>query len=271
MTSRARYAIGRPRAQRALSRGRDSGVACGRHRPGPPPAEPGPRPSRGRPTMVTLSASPGGERRPPTSSDLLVLALLPRLTPAAIRTLAARGPLAALLSDPEPHADLLDDEMRRRIRNGEARRRAEEERTRAHALGVRIVDGTDADFPILLGRIFDPPPVLYVRGRLLAAEGETSVAIVGARAATPGGVSLARAMARDLASSGATVVAGLARGIDTAAHLGALDAGGRTVAVLGCGIDRVYPPENVGLARAIERAGAIVSEFPLGTPPLPMH
>jgi DNA processing protein len=132
--------------------------------------------------------------------------------------------------------------------------------------------GWDApDFPLLLKRIFDPPPVLYVRGRLEAEEGETSIAMVGARAATPAGRALARAMARDLAAAGATIVSGLARGIDTAAHQGALDARGRTVAVLGCGIDRVYPPENAGLGREIEERGATVSEFPLGTPPLPHH
>jgi len=196
---------------------------------------------------------------------------VPGLTPAAIRTLAGRAPLPEILADPEAHGDLLDDETRRRIRNGEARARAEAERARATALGVRIVASDEAGFPALVGRIFDPPPVLYVRGRLLPDEGSTSVAIVGSRAATPAGLALARAMARDLAAAGATIVAGLARGIDTAAHEGALSAPGRTVAVLGCGIDRIYPSENAGLARAVEERGAIVSEFPLGTPPLPMH
>lgn len=97
------------------------------------------------------------------------------------------------------------------------------------------------------------------------------MAVVGARAATPAGRSLARALSRDLAAAGATIVSGLARGIDTSAHQGALDARGRTVAVLGCGIDRVYPPENAALARAIEARGALVSEFALGTPPLPQN
>ena len=129
----------------------------------------------------------------------------------------------------------------------------------------------EPDYPALLRQIFDPPPVLYVRGRLDSDEGERSVAIVGSRAATPAGRALARAMGRDLAAAGATVVSGLARGIDTAAHQGALDAAGRTVAVLGCGIDRLYPAENASLAAAIEVNGAIVSEFALGTPPLPHH
>ncbi len=215
--------------------------------------------------------APEGERRPAATSDLLVLSLLPGVAPRAVRALARRAPLPEILRDPDAHADLLDDEARQRIRNGEARRRADEEGSRAAALGVRIVDWDAADFPALLGRIFDPPPVLYVRGRLEADDGDSTVAIVGARAATPSGLALAGAISRELAASGATIVSGLARGIDTAAHQGALDAGGRTVAVLGCGIDRVYPPENATLARTIEGTGAVVSEFALGTPPLPPH
>jgi DNA processing protein len=97
------------------------------------------------------------------------------------------------------------------------------------------------------------------------------VAVVGARAATPRGIAFAGAMARDLARWGATVVSGLARGIDTAAHAGALEGGGRTVAVQGCGLDRVYPKENADLASRIAETGAVVSEFPLGAPPLPEH
>jgi DNA processing protein len=220
---------------------------------------------------VGPSGLAGGRKAVPTTSDRLTLSLLPDVGPHAIRVLAGRGTLADVLADPEPHADLLGDEARQRIRNGEARRRAEEESRRAAALGVRIVSAADPDYPALLGRIFDPPAVLYLRGHLEPDEGDSSVAIVGARAASPAGRALARAMARELARAGATVVSGLARGIDTAAHLGALEAGGRTVAVLGCGIDRVYPPENAALARQIEEQGAIVSEFPLGTPPLPGH
>jgi DNA processing protein len=221
--------------------------------------------------MRPLSAAPEGERRPPAALDLLTLAVLPGLPPRAAKILADRGPLPDALAHPDAHADVIGDEARKELRNGKARRRAEDELRRAAALGVRIVGRDEADFPVLLTRIYDPPPVLYVRGRLEGDEGERSVAIVGTRAATPAGRTLARAMSRDLAAAGATVVSGLARGIDTSAHLGALDGNGRTVAVLGCGIDRMYPPENAGLAKAIEPRGAIVSEFPLGTPPLPHH
>jgi DNA processing protein len=125
----------------------------------------------------------------------------------------------------------------------------------------------EPDYPTWLRRTYDPPAVLYVRGRLLADEGALSIGIVGSRAASPPGIALARGLGRDLASAGATIVSGLARGIDTAAHRGALAGQGRTVAVLGSGLDRIYPPENESLVEAITRTGAVVSEFALGTAP----
>jgi DNA processing protein len=155
------------------------------------------------------------------------------------------------------------------LASGAAQRRAEAEARRAAELGIRIV-GLDApEYPELLREIHDPPLVLYVRGSLVAGEGSRSVAIVGSRASSAEGCALAHAMARDLAAAGATIVSGLARGIDSAAHGGALAAGGRTVAVLGSGHDRLYPPENAGLAERIAGSGALVSEFPLGTDPRP--
>jgi DNA processing protein len=137
--------------------------------------------------------------------------------------------------------------------------------TSDRAAGARVVWRGSGDYPHWLGRIHDPPAELWFRGQLRPEEGERSVAIVGARAATPLGESFARRLARDLASVGVTVVSGLARGIDTAAHVGALEAGGRTVAVLGSGIDRPYPRQNERLAEAIARTGALVSEFPPGS------
>lgn len=203
--------------------------------------------------------------------DLLTFALLPDVRPAAVRELCARLPLEEVLLRPGDHADLLPASARGRIASGEARRLADDERRRCQALGIAIVGRDDTDYPAFLRQTFDPPPVLWVRGRLRAAEGPTSVAIVGSRAATAAGRALARGMARDLAASGATIVSGLARGIDTAAHLGALDAGGRTVAVLGSGLDRPYPPENEALAAAVAEKGAVVSEFPLGAVPHPQN
>ena len=133
----------------------------------------------------------------------------------------------------------------------------------------RKLEPTSATYPPLLAAM-TRPPVLYVRGRMVADDA-LAIAIVGSRNATPYGVATAEALAANLAVRGMTIVSGLARGIDAAAHRGALEAGGRTVAVLGCGIDLVYPPEHRTLAGAIEQHGALVSQFPPGTPPLRHH
>jgi len=136
-------------------------------------------------------------------------------------------------------------------------------------LGARLVRWTDADYPPNLKQIADPPPYLIARG-LLEANDTCCVAVVGARAASEAGLRMAQRLGFELATHGFVVVSGLARGIDGAAHRGALEAGGRTIAVLGCGIDVAYPPEHRGLADTIvERRGAILSELPLGTAPLP--
>src|SRR5213593_4070047 len=127
----------------------------------------------------------------------------------------------------------------------------------------------DPRYPALLGVIASPPSV-HVRGAIVAADG-LAIAIVGSRRASTYGLEVAERLAFDLAARGVTIVSGLARGIDTAAHRGALAAGGRTIAVLGCGIDVVYPPENRALARAIEAQGALVSQFAPGMPALPGH
>jgi len=125
----------------------------------------------------------------------------------------------------------------------------------------------DTAYPANLREIHAPPARLYVRGTL-AEDDALAVAIVGSRAATPYGVAVAERLAADLAARGVTVVSGLARGIDSAAHRGALRAGGRTIAVLGSGVDVIYPPENRRLAGDIEASGALVSQFEPGTPPL---
>jgi DNA processing protein len=127
----------------------------------------------------------------------------------------------------------------------------------------------DSAYPQLLRELHDPPSVLHVRGeesRLLA---EPSVAIVGARSCSSYGAQVARELARELTRAGIVVVSGLARGIDGEAHRGALEAGGATVAVLGCGIDRDYPAAHASLARRITETGLIVSEYPPGTEPAP--
>jgi DNA processing protein len=202
--------------------------------------------------------------------DLLTLTLA-RLAPRSVKLLAARARLADVVAHPAGFTDLIPEPARRTLASGRARRAAEAELARAAALAIRVVGWDEPDYPERLRRVSDPPPVLWTRGRLLAGEGALALAVVGARAASSQGVELARRIARDLASGGATVVSGLARGIDAAAHRGALAGGGRTVAVLGSGLDRVYPPENGLLADAVAGSGAVVSEFPLGTGPRPEH
>jgi DNA processing protein len=144
--------------------------------------------------------------------------------------------------------------------------RAQAESRRAQDSGVRLVPFTDPAYPARLRMIADPPPLLYLKGELLDDD-KRAVAIVGSRSASEYGLKIARSISRGLASLGFTVVSGMARGIDGAAHQSALDAGARTIAVLGSGVDRVYPPEHVGLYRNISQQGAVVSEFSMGTRP----
>lgn len=131
---------------------------------------------------------------------------------------------------------------------------------------VRAIPRWDSEYPTRLQEISDAPPVLYVRGRWDPRD-EWSVAVVGTRRATAYGRQVASELSRGLAANGVTVVSGLARGIDTLAHRAALDAGGRTVAVLANGLDTTYPPENRGLADEIAEQGGLVTDYPLGTKP----
>ncbi len=131
--------------------------------------------------------------------------------------------------------------------------------------GYAIVTFADADYPTLLRHIHDPPPVLYVYGRL--RPNSLNIAIVGSRNATPYGRRVTERMGADLAQRGFTVVSGMARGIDSAAHAGALAADGETIAVLGCGLGTIYPSENKTLFHKIASSGAVISEFPFITPP----
>lgn len=137
---------------------------------------------------------------------------------------------------------------------------------RIEQLGLQVLTWDSPDYPRNLLSIAQPPPVLYVKGALTPAD-EWAVAMVGTRRATAYGREVARELAARLAASGITVVSGLARGIDSVAHQSALDAGGRTIAVLGSGLDEIYPPEHQRLAEAIAKSGALVSDYPLGTKP----
>ncbi len=203
--------------------------------------------------------------------DLLTLHLIPGVTPRIVRALRDRAPLSETLRRPQDHSDLLPAEAVEAVRSGAARRQAEAEAASAARSGTRIVGIHEQEYPGLVRPAHDPPPVLFVRGSLLPEESGRAVALVGSRAATPAGRALGRRMARELGAAGATVVSGLARGIDSEAHAGALEAKARTIAVLGSGLDRIYPPEHEALAAAIARSGALVSEFPMATPPHKSH
>lgn len=144
------------------------------------------------------------------------------------------------------------------------------EMQRLDKAGVRACHRRSPDYPALLARCPDAPSVIYLKGALLAAD-QRAVAVVGTRGSTVYGKEMARRLSYDLAAAGVTVVSGLARGIDGIAHQSAIDAGGRTVAVMGGGLDSIYPPEHTTLAARIMAQGAVVSEYPLGMRPRPEH
>jgi len=135
-------------------------------------------------------------------------------------------------------------------------------------LGASIITLRDADYPPLLRHIHDPPPLLYLRGQLTPQD-QQAIAIVGSRRCSPYGRLVAHSLARDLALRGITIISGLAVGIDGSAHQGALEAGGRSIGVMACGLDVPYPHEHGELKEKILRQGVLLSEVPLGTPPKP--
>jgi DNA processing protein len=135
--------------------------------------------------------------------------------------------------------------------------------------GFRIITQTNPDYPALLLHIPDPPPLLYCHGALTSAQ--CHIAVVGSRKATAYGTINAKSLAGELAAKGISVVSGMARGIDTAAHIGAMEGGGRTVAILGSGLECVYPAENLKLFHRIAENGGVISEFPLDAKPEPHH
>lgn len=202
------------------------------------------------------------------------MALTPGLGPRRIQR-AVRGmrepaelfrlPLTALEALQIPVASA------RFIAEGKARKAAEEEWQHICDSGCGVMTLADSDYPERLREIFDPPPVLWVRGdRALLSR--PAIAVVGTRAPSPYGIGMAEMLSRDLAARRMVILSGMARGVDTAAHKGALKAGGCTVAVWGTGIDVVYPKENKGLAEEIILSGgAIVSEQPMGTFPAPQN
>jgi DNA processing protein len=152
------------------------------------------------------------------------------------------------------------------IRKGPLEKAVKREFALLEKVGGTILTLRDDAYPRRLKDIYDPPVLLYVRGEL-RREDELAVAIVGSRKTSPYGRWFTEKIGQDLAGHGVTIVSGLARGIDSVAHIGALEGGGRTIAVLGCGIDVIYPSENRNLFQQIVGHGAVLSEFPMGSPP----
>jgi DNA processing protein len=144
---------------------------------------------------------------------------------------------------------------------------AEEQIKLSEQNGIRIYTLGDNDYPPLLREIFAPPPVLYAKG-LTGIFSPNSIGVVGMRHPGIYGINAVKHIVKELTDNAITIVSGMALGIDSYAHATCLDNKGTTIAVLGCGIDRIYPPSNHALAERIEKHGAIISEFPLGTPPL---
>jgi len=164
----------------------------------------------------------------------------------------------------------VDEELAAAVRSYKRSEETERRIAAARERGVSTICYTDERFPGNLKQLAHMPPVLFVRGEI-RPEDATAAAVVGTRLPSHYGRQVAEKLGRELAQHGVTVVSGLARGVDTFAHKGALDGGGRTLAVLGCGIDVHYPPENRKLYDAISAQGAVISEFSLGVEPLAMN
>jgi DNA processing protein len=156
------------------------------------------------------------------------------------------------------------------IASGCAFEEAAMQHEKVRQMGVELVPITDARYPPRLRDIFDPPPLLYARGRVELLQ-HLMLGVVGTRRPTAYGTQVASRLAKDLCEAGLTIASGMARGIDTAAHKAVLEAGGDTVAVFGCGVDEVYPSENRKLAETLAEKGLLISEFPMSAPPFPQN
>lgn len=211
----------------------------------------------------------------PTDADelraLVALSLVPGVGPGRIRALLAHfGAASAVMAASKralAQVDRVGPQTAAAIAGFDGDAEVDRQFERAERVGAELVPLWDGRYPDLLRRIYDPPAVLWIRGDLLPQD-DRAIAIVGTRRATEYGKRVAHHFAFELARRGFTIVSGLAYGIDAAAHRGALDAGGRTIAVLGSGVDRIYPAKNAPLAeRMAAGQGAVLSEFGLGTKP----
>lgn len=200
----------------------------------------------------------------------LVLNLIPKLGPRRIKYLLHRfGDPEAILQATASQlrtVERMSEEMAHRISHWEEYVDLKTELELVDKFGAHLLCLGDPDYPESLAKIYDPPLVLYVRGKWLSRD-QSGLALVGSRNATSYGLNTAKKLGFQLGISGYTVISGLARGIDTAAHEGALAGQGRTIAVIGAGLGKLYPPENRALADRIAEQGAVMSEFPILFPP----
>lgn len=166
------------------------------------------------------------------------------------------------------HIPFLNEAAVRKLMDKKTREQVEVHLENIYKHNIKVISIDHIDYPAYLKNIYDPPIALYVRGSLIQ---DKVVSVVGSRKATPYGLQTAERISYDLARRGITIASGMARGVDSHAHNGALNAGGRTLAVLGCGPDIIYPPENRELMERIIQSGAVLSEFLPGFPPLPQN
>lgn len=199
-------------------------------------------------------------------TTLLKLSTIKNLKETTLKSLISEfKPLNKVFNSSEQLNKLVEKEFFKKLQEAK-KHNIDAELERLKKENVEIITFEDENYPDNLKDLPDISPVLYIKGKIISND-SLSVAIVGSRRSTYYGKSIAEQFAADFASLGVTVVSGLARGIDTCAHKGTIDAAGRTIAVLGSGIDRIYPPENKELFYKISENGAVVSEFPLGTQP----
>ncbi len=220
--------------------------------------------------LATLAPNPASHQ----GAFWLALSLTPGLGPTRIKKLIEHYGSAELVF----HASLTELEatgMRavsaQSIATGKSLELAQQECLKASEAGARIISLSDPEYPSRLKEIYDPPVILFVKGsvEVLAQPG---IAMVGTRHPTPYGSGMAERLSNDLAGRGLVIISGLARGIDTASHRGAIAAKGKTIAVLGTGIDVMYPKENTRLTeQMVGLGGALISEFPVGTSPAPQN
>lgn len=205
-----------------------------------------------------------------TRDAYLTLNLLPHIGPVRVRKLRERFGSAEAILAARPSelksVEGIGEEAAQSVTNAAQLVSVEKELAWAEKLGVTILHFEDERYPASLREIYDPPLVLYVRG-LVPEKWRAGVGVIGTRQVTHYGTEVAKKLSYQIAYAGVPVISGLARGVDTFAHQGALAAKGVTWAVLGCGLDRIYPPENEALADKIAETGCLISEFPLGTAP----